>query len=87
MLLNERQERFLKHLSVAREKRSTIAKYQRDFKVVYETARRDLAELERHGILQKTHRRRQFVYRFNVGFVTAGFTGQEKAGEERSKVS
>jgi len=72
IVLNERQTRFLKFLAVSREKRGTIAKYQKDFKVVYETARRDLAQLEALGILTKGKQGHQFIYTLNPAFLTAG---------------
>jgi len=72
IILNERQTRFLKSLTVSKEKRGTMAKYQREFKVVYETARRDLAELESLGILIKGKQSRQFIYTLNPVFLTTG---------------
>ena len=72
IILNERQTRFLRYLTVSRDKRGMIAKYQRDFKVVYETARRDLAQLEGLGILTKGKQGRQFIYTLNLGFLTSG---------------
>ena len=72
IVLNERQPRFLKYLAVSREKRGTIAKYQKDYKVVYETARRDLAQLETLGILTKGKQGKQFVYTLNSAFLTTG---------------
>lgn len=68
--LNPRQTACLKSLAVSKEKRGTIAKYQRDFRVVYETARRDLQRLERAGILAKRKLGRQFVYTLNPPFLT-----------------
>ncbi len=67
--LNKRQEVFLKSLTVAKEKRGTVAKYQRDFRVVYETARRDLMKLEEFGILMKVKQGRKFVYALNPSFL------------------
>lgn len=72
IVLNERQARFLKSLTVSREKRGTIAKYQKDFKVVYETARRDLAQLEALGILVRGKQGRQFMYTLNPVFLAVG---------------
>ena len=69
--VNDRQTRFLKSLTVARDKRGTIAQYQKDFRVVYETARRDLAHLEGLGILAKGKHGRQFIYTLNPAFLTA----------------
>jgi Fic family protein len=71
IILNERQTRFLKSLTVSKEKRGTIAKCQREFKVVYETARRDLAQLESLGILIKGKQGRQFIYTLNPAFLTS----------------
>lgn len=70
LALNERQTRFVKYLAISREKRGAIAKYQKDFKVVYETARRDLAQLEALGILAKNKQGRQFIYTLNPAFLT-----------------
>ncbi len=72
ILLNERQTRFLRYLTLSRGKRGTIAKYRRDSKVVYETARRDLAHLERLGILTKGKQGREFIYTLNPAFLAAG---------------
>ena len=72
IILSDRQTRFLKSLTVSKEKRGTIAKYQKDFKVVYETARRDLAQLETLGILARSKQSRQFIYTLNAAFLTAG---------------
>ena len=72
MLLNERQTRFLRFLTISKEKRGTIAKYQRAARVVYETARKDLAELEALGILSKGKHRRAFVYTLNPAFLAHG---------------
>ena len=82
IILNERQTRFLKYLTVSKEKRGTIAKYQKDFKVVYETARRDLAQLETLGILTKGKRGHQFVYTFSPSFLTSG-AAQKGPQEDR----
>ena len=78
IILNERQTRFLKYLAISREKRGTIAKYQKDFKVVYETARHDLAQLEALKILTKGKQGRQFVYTLNPSFLTSG-SGQKES--------
>ncbi len=72
ILLNERQTRLLRYLTLSKDKRGTIAKYQRDFRVVYETARKDLAQLESLGILAMGKQGRQFVYTLNPGFLTSG---------------
>ncbi len=70
IVLNERQMRFLKSLTVSKEKRGTITKYQKDLKVVYETARRDLAQLETLKILVKRKHVRKFIYTLNPAFLT-----------------
>ena len=71
ILLNDRQARFLRYLAISKEKRGTIAKYQRDFKIVYETARQDLAKLEGLGILAKAKQGRQFVYALSYAFLVS----------------
>ncbi len=76
VILNERQARFLKYLAISKEKRGTIAKYQKDFKVVYETARQDLAQLEALNVLVKGKQGRQFVYTVNTNFLTSGAAQQ-----------
>ncbi len=78
LLLNDRQARFLRYLTISKEQRGLIAKYQRDCKVVYETERRDLAQLEALGILTKGKRGRQFVYTLNPGFLIQGMTPTAK---------
>ncbi len=70
ILLSNRQTSFLRFLTVSKDKRGTIAKYQRDFRVVYETARRDLQFLENVGILAKRKEGRKFVYTLNSTFLT-----------------
>lgn len=67
--LNERQKKCLKAISVSKDKEINLAKYRRDFDVVYETARRDLAFLEKSGILKMNKKGRQFVYMLNPGFL------------------
>ncbi len=73
-MLNERQTRFLKYLTTSREKRGMIAKYRKEFNVVYETARRDLAQLETLGILTRGKQGRQFIYTLNSSFLTTPTT-------------
>ena len=70
--LNKRHTTFLRSLTVSKDKRGTIARYQRDFQVVYETARRDLGFLESAGILAKRKEGRRFVYLLNPTFLTQG---------------
>lgn len=71
IVLNARQTAFLKTLSSGRDRQGTMAKYQRDNHVVYETARRDLSGLEKAGIVLKRKIGRQFVYMMHPGFLTA----------------
>ncbi len=73
--LNKRQTLFLRFLTVSKDKRGTIAKYQRDFQVVYETARRDLSYLENVGILVKRKEGRKFFYTLNLEFLTQASAG------------
>jgi len=68
ILLNERQEKFLKRFLVNNKRMITIRAYKDWFRVVYETARRDLEDLAAKGILLKTKHRRQFMYGPNYEF-------------------
>ena len=68
VLLNERQEKFLKRFFVSDKRAITIKAYKDWFKVVYETARRDLEDLTAKGILLKSKHRRQFMYSPNYEF-------------------
>lgn len=68
ILLNERQEKFLKRFLVNDKRAITIKAYKDRFKVVYESARRDLEDLAAKRILLKTKHRRQFVYSPNYEF-------------------
>jgi len=68
IFLNERQEKFLKRFLVSDKRTVTIKAYQDWFKVVYETARRDLDDLVAKGILLKSKYRRQFIYSPNYEF-------------------
>ena len=77
--LHKRHLTFLKYLARSKDKRITIAKYQRDFRVVYETARRDLALLEQIGILAKCKRSRQFIYTLNPSFLMQGVSSHVKS--------
>lgn len=70
LLLNERQVRFLRHLTTAKDKIITIARYQKHSGVVFETARRDLGLLEKTQILRRTKQGRRFVYHFNADFLS-----------------
>jgi len=68
VFLNERQEKFLKKFLVSDKRAITIKAYKDWFKVVYETARRDLEDLTAKGILLKSKHRRQFMYSPNYEF-------------------
>ncbi len=68
VFLNERQEKFLKRFLVSDKRAITIKAYKDWFKVVYETARRDLEDLAAKGVLLKSKYRRQFVYKPNYKF-------------------
>lgn len=68
ILLNERQEKFLKRFLVSDKRAITIKAYKDWFKVVYETARRDLEDLAAKGILLKSKHRREFMYSPNYEF-------------------
>ncbi len=60
--LNDRQRRFIKvHLKRGGEP-TTIKKYQKRFNVVYETARKDLMDLEKRGLVEKTMKGRQQLF-------------------------
>lgn len=65
IFLNPREEKFVNRFFTMDERLMTIRKYQRWFKVVYETARRDLDDLHQKGILSKQRQRRTFLYRPN----------------------
>jgi Fic family protein len=66
IFINERQEKFLKKFLVSDKRVISIKAYKEWFKVVYETARRDLEDLASKGILIKTKYRRQFMYTPNL---------------------
>lgn len=68
IFLNERQERFLRRFLVKDKRAISIKAYKDWFKVVYETARRDLEDLAAKGIILKSKHRRQFVYSPNYEF-------------------
>ncbi|MEW5758966.1 MAG: Fic family protein [Candidatus Omnitrophota bacterium] len=68
ILLNERQDKFLKKFLVSDKRMIIIKAYEGWFKVVYETARHDLEDLVVKGILVKSKHGRQFVYKPNYQF-------------------
>jgi Fic family protein len=63
IFLGDRQEKFLKRFLISDKGAITIKVYKEWFKVVYETARRDLEDLAAKGVLLKSEYRRQFVYK------------------------
>lgn len=60
--LNDRQKRFIKMHLKRGDAPMTIKKYQKTFNVVYETARKDLMELEKRGLVEKTMKGKQQVF-------------------------
>lgn len=72
VLLNDRQQKFVKKFFVMDQRVITIKKYQDWFKVVYETARRDLDDLHQKRVLVKGKQGKAYVYRPNTEFGTRG---------------
>lgn len=68
VLLNDRQQKFVKKFFVMDQRVITIKKYQDWFKVVYETARRDLDDLHQKRVLVKGKQGKAYVYRPNNEF-------------------
>jgi len=68
IFINKRQEKFLKRFLIDDKRIITIKAYKDWYKVVYETARRDLEDLAAKGILLKSKYRRQFMYSPNYEF-------------------
>lgn len=68
VLLNGRQQKFVKKFFVMDQRVITIKKYQDWFKVVYETARRDLDDLRQKKVLVKGKQGKAYVYRPNNEF-------------------
>jgi Fic family protein len=68
ILLNDRQQKFVKKFFVMDQRAITIKKYQDWFKVVYETARRDLDDLHNKKVLVKGKQGKAYVYRPNNEF-------------------
>ncbi|OGX10577.1 MAG: hypothetical protein A2Y05_01565 [Omnitrophica WOR_2 bacterium GWA2_53_43] len=68
IFLNDRQQKFVKKFFVMDQRIMTIKKYQDWFKVVYETARRDLDDLHQKKILVKGKQGKAYVYRPNNEF-------------------
>jgi len=61
IVLANRQERAI-NAFLKRDKEITIAEYAKKYKVVYQTARMDLLQLEEIGVLTKTKVSKKFVY-------------------------
>ncbi|MBI5150725.1 MAG: Fic family protein [Candidatus Omnitrophica bacterium] len=68
VFLNDRQQKFVKKFFVMDQRVITIRKYQDWFKVVYETARRDLDDLHQKKVLVKGKQGKAYVYRPNNEF-------------------
>ncbi|OGX40547.1 MAG: hypothetical protein A3G91_00435 [Omnitrophica WOR_2 bacterium RIFCSPLOWO2_12_FULL_50_9] len=68
IFLNDRQQKFVKKFFVMDQRIMTIKKYQDWFKVVYETARRDLDDLHQKKVLVKGKQGKAYVYRPNNEF-------------------
>lgn len=68
VLLNDRQQKFVKKFFVMDQRVITIKKYQDWFKIVYETARRDLDDLHQKRVLVKGKQGKAYVYRPNNEF-------------------
>lgn len=65
LMLSKRQHKEIKLLSKKDKNIVTIEEYKDRHKVVYETARSDLMELESLGIFEKIKVSRKFVYKFD----------------------
>lgn len=68
VFLNDRQQKFVKKFFVMDQRVITIKKYQDWFKVVYETARRDLDDLSQKKVLVRGKQGKAYVYRPNNEF-------------------
>jgi Fic family protein len=64
ILLSERQKKFLKTISKKDSNLITIEEYKKLAKVAYETARRDLTELESLGVFKKVKKGKKFIYKY-----------------------
>lgn len=65
ILINDRQKKFLNAFLVKSSGDIRIKDYQKANKVVYETARRDLEDLYKKGILLRINQKNAFVYKPN----------------------
>jgi Fic family protein len=63
--INPRQKKFLNSFLVKSSTDIRIKDYQKTNKVVYETARRDLEDLYKKGILLRINQKKAFVYKPN----------------------
>lgn len=66
--LNNRQQKFLSKFLLWQDKEIDISKYKTIFKVVYQTARTDLLQLEKEKILEKVKKGKKFVFIFNPNY-------------------
>jgi Fic family protein len=64
VILSSRQEKFIKYMHRKESNLTTVKDYEKQFKVAYETARKDLNELDGLGILKKIKKGKQFIYIF-----------------------
>lgn len=68
LIVNSRQEKFLRKFLVSDKGPAVIQDYQKMFGVVYETARQDMEDLAGKKILLKATQGRKFIYRPNFEF-------------------
>jgi Fic family protein len=62
IILNKRQEKFLKYMVQKDNNFTTIANYKKKFKISYETARRDLFELNELNIVKKIKKGKKYIF-------------------------
>lgn len=72
IILSSRQTKFINYIDKKDNNLITIDEYKKRFKISYETARRDLQELEHLAILKKTKKGRKIIFIFQglKGFLT-----------------
>ncbi|UYG93172.1 Fic family protein [Cytobacillus firmus] len=64
IILNERQKKFLSFMKKKESNICTINEYQKRNKVSYETARRDMNELQELGIFKKAKKGKKFIFKY-----------------------
>ncbi len=62
IILNKRQEKFIKYMVQKDNNFTTIADYKKKFKISYETARRDLFELNELNIVKKIKKGKKYIF-------------------------